>query len=224
MFFTSRLPAKLYKYLPEKSAEAFFENPQVRFTLGNRLNDPFDLAPVGSNTDYYGAIGVFCLSSTPTSIPMWTHYGDVGRGVVLEFRTDASFFNEHVPAEVKYKKKRPTVKDPIDALRVKSSEWAYEQEWSCFAPLPKDPQFFNLAAQAVCMPFPLDALTTIIYGYDSAVSRKGAAFLSRKGVEHVKELACRHDPWRFHLNLRPLDCIEHLFEHRDAASWGHKHK
>jgi hypothetical protein len=137
MFYTSRLPAKLYKYLPENAAEAFFKNPEVRFTLGNRLNDPFDLAPVGSYADHYGAIGVFCLSSTPTSMPMWAHYGDLGRGVVLEFRTDASFFDEYAPAQVKYKKKRPTVQNPIDALRVKSSEWAYEQEWRCFAELPR---------------------------------------------------------------------------------------
>lgn len=161
IFFTSRLPTKLYKYLPEKAAKHFFEKPEIRFTLSNKLNDPFDLAPVGSYTDSYGAIGVFCLSSTPTSIPMWAHYGDVGRGVVLEFRTDAPFFDEHFPVQVKYKKKRPTVKNPRESLRVKSHEWAYEQEWRCFAELPKDPRFFNQAAQAVCMPFPSDALTTI---------------------------------------------------------------
>lgn len=224
MFFTSRLPTKLYKYLPEKAAKEFFEKPEIRFTLSNKLNDPFDLAPVGSYTDNYDAIGVFCLSSTPTSIPMWAHYGDVGRGVVLEFRTDGPFFDEHFPAQVKYKKKRPTVKNPRESLRVKSREWAYEQEWRCFAELPKDPRLFNRTVQAVCMPFPSDALTTIIYGYDSAVAHEGAAFLSRIGPEKVKELVCRQDPWRFNLNLRPLDCIEHLFEHRDAAAWGCRYR
>ncbi len=224
MFLKSRLPAKLYKYLPKKAARSFFENPEIRFTLSNRLNDPFDLSPVGSYTDHYGAIGVFCLSSTPFSIPMWAHYGDVGRGVVLEFRTDTPFFEEHPPAQVRYKKSRPTVKDPVEALRVKSQEWAYEQEWRCFTDLPRNPRFFNQAAQAVCLPFPTDALTAIIYGHDSNVSREGAAFLSRVGSQGIQELICRVDPWRFKLNLRPLDCIEHLFEHREAVDWGRRNR
>lgn len=224
MFFKSRLPTRLYKYLSAKAAKSFFENPEVRFTLSNRLNDPFDLAPVGSCTDQYGMVGVLCLSSTPVSMPMWAHYGDAGRGVVLEFRTDAPFFEEHCPAQVKYRSSRPTVKDPAEALRVKSEEWAYEQEWRCFMPLPRNPRFFNQAAQAVCLPFPADALTAIIYGHDSNVSREGAAFLSRVRAEGVRELICRMDPWRFKLNLRPPGCIEHLFEHREAVDWGRRNR
>jgi hypothetical protein len=205
MLFKSRLPAKLYKYLSAKSAKSFFENPEIRFTFSNRLNDPFDLAPVGAAyaTDHYGAIGVFCLSSTPVSMPMWAHYGDAGHGVVLEFRTDAPFFEEHFPSQVKYRTSRPTVEDTMAALRVKSKEWAYEQEWRCFMTLPKNPRYFNQAAQAVCLPFPADALTAIIYGHDSTVSKEGRDFLSRIGGEGVQELICRVDPWEFKLNLRP---------------------
>lgn len=224
MFFKSRLPAKLYKYLSAKAAKSFFENPEVRFTLSNKLNDPFDLAPVGSYTDHYGMIGVFCLSSTPVSMPMWAHYGEAGKGVVLEFRTDAPFFKEHFPAQVRYRNSRPTVKDPIEALRVKSEEWAYEQEWRCFITLPKNPHFFNQAEQAVCQLFPTDALTAIIYGHDSAVSKEGSDFLSRVGVVGIQELICRVDPWKFKLNLRPPGCIEHLFEHREAIDWGRQNR
>lgn len=203
-------PHKLYKYLSTKGANDILASPEpsLWFRLPNKLNDIFDLCPVGYPWGFV-PIGVFCLTETPISIPMWAHYGSMGQGVVLEFDVRLDFFTQYPPWKVRYQAKRPKVGNPKSII-IKSSEWAYEREWRCFMDLPQPSQKekFLLKSQAVSIPFPFDALTAIIRGYDCVVDPRH--FLDHPKAKHVQELVCRIDPWAYALNLRKLDDMEHI--------------
>lgn len=222
------VPRKLYKYLTPDGATKLFEKPSIWFRLSNKLNDVFDMHPAGSHlTDGFGAIPILCLCETPTSAPMWGHYGGKGEGIVLEFDTNAEFFKRYEPYKVRYRTKRPTVKKPRDAALIKNKEWAYEREWRCFTELPRRlsaEERFLESQQAVIVPFPFDALSAIIHGHDGRVGMEAAKFLENPLASHVQHLVCRIDPWKFDFNLRTLDDISHIHENREAAMWGRRQR
>lgn len=222
-------PQKLYKYLSTDGAEKLFasSDPSLWFRLSNKLNDVYDMRPVGSSPfgNQFGSIAVLCLSETPTSCPMWAHYGSNGEGIVLEFSTGADFFAQYPPLKVRYQSKRPTVRNPKAAATTKSKEWAYEREWRCFTVPPErhaQKEQFLSSEQAVSVPFPFAALTAVIHGIDSQVD--ASPLLNRAEAKHVRELVCRTDPWSYALNIHQLDDMSHLFENQAAAMWGHRQK
>lgn len=206
-------PRKLYKYLSSDGATKLFEKPSIWFRLSNKFNDVFDMRPAGSHPmDEFGTIPVLCLCETPTSTPMWGHYGEKGEGVVLEFDTDSEFFKRHEPYKVRYQTKRPTVKNLRDALLVKNKEWAYEREWRCFTELPRHlsaKERFLVSEQAVAVPFPFDALSAIIHGHDGQAVMEAIKFLENPQASHVQHLVCQIDPWKFVFNLRTLEDYSH---------------
>lgn len=89
-------------------------------------------------------IGVVSLSRNGNNVLMWSHYGDLHRGFMLEFRipifgnTSDSVvaLDRLLPFPVKYQSKRPSIKigqelpdDVVEKiLLTKSKDWAYEQE------------------------------------------------------------------------------------------------
>ena len=89
---------------------------------------------------------VLCLSAKNDSIPMWSHYGDHHRGIILGLNPHANCFNfGSKPTEITYSAKRvgldwTVVPRPEDVKRkvdeivlTKSREWKYEQEYRiCF--------------------------------------------------------------------------------------------
>ncbi len=224
MFFR---PKKLYKYLSADGAQQLFSsnNPAIWFRLSNRLNDIYDLRPIGSYADEFGALATFCLSESPSSAPMWAHYGSGGEGVILEFSLQSEFFAKIPPIKVRYRTKRPTVKNAREALITKNVEWAYEREWRSFVSLPQTHSHnhqFLPSEQAVSIPFPFEALTAVIHGYDSRVST--GKFLGMPEASHIEERVCRARAWDYGLNICTLDDMNHLLENRDAAVWGRKQK
>lgn len=218
-------PRRLYKYISFAGAQSLFSspNPEIWFRLANQLNDVYDLAPVGSYLDTFGAIGSFCLSETAISAPMWSHYGSNGQGVVLEFLLASEFFCANPPQKVRYCRRRPTVKNVRAALTTKSADWAYEKEWRCFISpnvTHEDQPRFLLAEQALAVPFPFAALRSVIHGYDSRVSDEN--FLSRPEASHVKQMVCRKDAWNYGFNICAMDDMKHIYAHRDSILWGRR--
>ena len=92
---------------------------------------------------------ILCLSELHDVMPMWLHYADTYRGVVLEFEaldeTDSSFL---VARPIKYQDSLPAIADPQVWARcmlgqatlslpdlfteyqyVKTNQWGYEREW-----------------------------------------------------------------------------------------------
>lgn len=220
--FSSRFsrPKKLYKYLDARGAKKFFIKPSLWFSLPCRLNDIYDLNPVGALPTELGSTGVFCLSDTPTSVPMWANYGGRGRGVVLEFSFESNFFWKYPPQKVRYRSKRPIVRDAEKALLTKDVAWSYEREWRCFTAAEYDEfheQEFLQRHQAISIPFPYEALTAVIYGYDSqVVNHAQSTFLTRPEVSHVKEFVCREKSRQYGLRICALDDCNYILERRDA--------
>lgn len=89
-------------------------------------------------------VGVVSLSKNALSIPMWSHYADFHRGLVLEFRIpimgtkeDLSISTDRLlPFPVRYSENRPRIdfitnnsKNIVnDIALTKSLDWAYEEE------------------------------------------------------------------------------------------------
>jgi hypothetical protein len=79
-------------------------------------------------------VGILCLSKSPNSILMWSHYADQYQGAVIAFDADHDFFTGQIPVE--YVEERPkkhidsykAASVPLSELCAKSVEWQYEQE------------------------------------------------------------------------------------------------
>ena len=79
-------------------------------------------------------VGILCLSKSPNSILMWSHYADQYQGAVISFDADGEFFADQIPVE--YVNERPKIPIetytsgpiPLAELCNKSKEWWYEQE------------------------------------------------------------------------------------------------
>lgn len=82
-------------------------------------------------------IGLYCLSSKPDDILMWSHYGSGHSGFCLKFEATANtpFFG--VAQKVQYSKDFPSVdyfntpkNEQVDrVLLTKFQGWSYEREW-----------------------------------------------------------------------------------------------
>lgn len=79
-------------------------------------------------------VGILCLSRSPNSILMWSHYADQYQGAVVSFDADHQFFAGQIPVE--YAAERPkkhldsykSEPVPLAELCAKSIGWEYEQE------------------------------------------------------------------------------------------------
>lgn len=137
-----RMRPDLYKAAGDRKglspAKRIQEKGKFVARLRNRIDD-------GSFArDLLGGVGVVSFSKSALSIPMWSHYADFHRGLVLEFRIpkmgtrkDLHLARDRLlPFPVHYKADRPHIKIgteyPRDLLEkivlTKSLDWEYEQE------------------------------------------------------------------------------------------------
>ncbi|WP_417070450.1 DUF2971 domain-containing protein [Niveibacterium terrae] len=84
-------------------------------------------------------MGIFCVSRTPCSPLMWSHYADSHKGFVVELRiamdSPRELIQQIIPSRVEYKKIRPIINwatpDEYELEKyffTKSEDWSYEQE------------------------------------------------------------------------------------------------
>jgi len=123
-------------------------------------------------------IGIFCLSENPDNELMWSHYADSHQGFVIEFDSEAYFFNQkksnfdefrHLK-EIKYSDQRPSI--TLNKVRdftpflTKGSQWSYEKEWRMMLPLADASQVIEQeVANIYLFKFPYEALRSIVFGY-----------------------------------------------------------
>ena len=116
---------KLYKYLgPELAGIALSpDGATLKFSLPRDFNDPFELfltvdrnAPPETLAFYEEVVGdiqqmpTTCFSSRPDVVPMWAHYGQNGKGFVIEIDEDAlsaEFGDIHTIQDVSYRDSSP---------------------------------------------------------------------------------------------------------------------
>ena len=134
-------------------------NPKTRRTFASELRQSSD-APTSGQIESFEALKdmwkemvptfrVLCLSELRDVTPMWAHYAEQHKGVVLEFsaidKLDSAFL---VARPVVYQDTPPSIADPeawascmlgqggttywdlfAEYEYVKTNEWSYEKEW-----------------------------------------------------------------------------------------------
>jgi hypothetical protein len=149
--------------------------------------------------------GVLSLSECPTDVRMWGHYADGGRGFLIEFDPEHSWFHgkreerdsfRHI-RQVKYVASRPAKflleVTELDFLYTKWDVWSEEQEWRvirCFKEAKKktdkpDPYGNDI----LLFEIPPDAIKSVIVGFSagSAFEDEARSILAKdKKLEHVR--------------------------------------
>lgn len=146
--------------------------------------------------------GVLSLSRTGSSLLMWSHYASEGKGIVLGFDDEHSFFRQRDmegnithPIPVVYSDKRRKVTPGEDRyyeklLCEKPLDWAYEEEERLFrtfltkaGSIGKDPYGQNIVLSAL----PKEAIKAVYIGYraDEKTKKRVLAAIKNNSIECV---------------------------------------
>lgn len=121
--------------MPDEMVETIneMEDEEQKFNLYYRIFE--GTAKKASNQN----VGIYCLTTNKNSLPMWAHYANRHKGVMIEFNVSNSVFEKAIPITyidsinvVKIRKKNEFTKlESIlyDSLGVKHSSWSYENEY-----------------------------------------------------------------------------------------------
>lgn len=156
-----------------------------------------------SNVSSY--FGVVCLSETPTSMLMWSHYADKHTGYVLGIKScPFEQLIEHGAnrfAPINYSAERPKMtlgEWNEDVVFSKSEHWAYEREWRLSALLEIGKPVAGVPG-VVVMNYGIENLVEIIVGL-SADERIGSEIDKVKAAApHVKVRFARPSSLRFEM-------------------------
>lgn len=124
--FLERLPNEITKCFPQ------FLKLYRQALVDYDLNSPKEAS------EY---VGILCLSERNDSIPMWSHYSDSHKGVVIGIEANDDSFHYSNISKVRYFKHRISIDPRVEAgskkwwqqmrkiIFSKSSEWKYEAEY-----------------------------------------------------------------------------------------------
>lgn len=168
--FASKIP----EFLPSAEAAMLEMSGAVIPMLQNMMHDKFE-----------ELFGLLCLSESPESLLMWAHYADSHRGFLIEFDSEAPFFNQRLGPndefrhlrKVVYQQSRPSLilskTDGIEVFLTKGSEWSYETEWRMLMPLPEASQIIGQGIYAIHLfAFPSTAIKGISFGCRMPANKK----------------------------------------------------
>ncbi len=143
----AKLPDHVKALVPINSIPTMDETLSLFFSLaGETLDDCIPMAREMLSENINKHIGVLCLSETRDSQLMWSHYAESHKGLVIEFNSQHSYFNQRrTPVDefgylrqVVYAE-RPSVVltnlDSTDIFFVKGTDWKVEKEWRMLRPL-----------------------------------------------------------------------------------------
>lgn len=121
---------------PQETRQQYLNNfPSSRFGLDHLVKE----LPSQTNETF----GVLSLTTKYDNRPMWAHYANNHSGLVFEFNAQHPFFNKRDKKsdfsklrKITYSTERPNLKAFLDSPEkwtnahfVKSSDWAYEEEY-----------------------------------------------------------------------------------------------
>lgn len=143
-----------------KTIERF--TPMVRNKMESKLNE---------------LLGILSLTEKPDNLLMWSHYASSHEGFVIGFDTNNRHFDERrgpndelrYLRKVEYRDQRPqaplTGLTGVDVFLVKSSQWAYEQEWRIMRALQEADKVIPAEPYPIHLfKFPTDAVVEVIFG------------------------------------------------------------
>jgi len=175
-----------------------------------------DMKSINDVSEYFGLL---CVSKTAKSIPMWSHYADSHRGIVigLNLQNIGRAFGPF--REVKYHTFRKTMnpwqpltssegfRNRLDLFFVKSKDWIYEQEYRRMFQLKKTirgrPNKNGKSHSFVAIK--RSDILEIIFGcgIKSTLEKQVRAELNRhpNAFRHVKLFRCKRHDTEFELEL-----------------------
>ncbi|TVV44388.1 DUF2971 domain-containing protein [Thalassolituus sp. C2-1] len=140
---------RLYKFMNMDVFKSFLEIPRLRVTPSWEQNDPFEFFNGESTncTDMRNLHGAISLCSNLYSAPMWAHYADNHRGVVVEILVNKKnpwsiFSKSYMPPEdsdfgfyeVIYRNLPYNFSHATEKYIVKDRSWSYEHEQRFIVP------------------------------------------------------------------------------------------
>ena len=157
-----QIPAAIAGPIPDDCTSSDFISRQIRDDLSEQ-------------------VGILCLSRSPNSTLMWSHYADQYQGAVISFDSDHKFFVDQI--NVEYVTDRPKIPIetyaaqpiPLAELCNKSEKWRYEEEVRIARPLnecKKTGQFDSRGFPVFTSELPQDAIVNIALGERTPVARQ----------------------------------------------------
>lgn len=126
-------------------------------------------------------VGILCLSKSPNSILMWSHYADQYKGAVVAFDGNHEFFQSQISVEYVSERPRRHIDSygsepiPLAELCAKSLDWEYEREVRVIRSLndcdqigQPDPRGFPIFV----MKIPKEAIVTVALGERTPVAEQ----------------------------------------------------
>jgi len=145
-------------------------------------------------------VGILSLSEIADNEPMWAHYADEHKGLVLCFDEQHSFFNRrrsendefYFVRKVRYSSGPPVSLATVDGdalLVTKGAQWSYEREWRMLVALNDATRSLIVDGDTIHLfALPPDALTGIILGARATSATEAAVrdiLDSRPELRHV---------------------------------------
>jgi hypothetical protein len=135
------------------------------------LAEKFQQATAATQAFLHG-FGVLCLTETPRSILMWSHYGGQHTGICMEFARSPENLLGTDARPVKYVSRR-TITNASNPVFEKYTGWQYEREWRLLANegnrlYPRPGQLLSVICGARMPEANIDAVHSVIASINSS--------------------------------------------------------
>jgi len=189
--------------------------------------------------DLNKAIGIFCVSKSPNSLLMWSHYADQYSGAVIEFDGSHEFFNGQIDIEYREARQKKDLDSyflepvPLAEICVKSIDWKYEKEVriirklsECLDTKGKDQRGFPVFVQNM----PPSCIKTVALGERTAIPHQREIYslvrnteiglslsaLDNNGYTFRREIIKYSGPLSLKIGPTVSPRTAHIFSHLDS--------
>lgn len=164
------------------SLEAFYEFfqaqlPNARASIRRLAQQVVPIAQHVISQKFEEMIGILCLTESPANLLMWAHYADSHQGFVIEFDSDAPFFDQRLGPSDEFRHLRKVVYDDqrpsmvlsevadFSPFLTKGLDWSYEAEWRMMLPLAAATKVIGEGPTAIHLfEYPREAIQSVIFG------------------------------------------------------------
>lgn len=212
-----------YKYIDRCGAKKTIEHLNIKVSPAASFNDPFELDPAldarypnlkSKFCDTFDAsFRIYCLTTDPESILMWSHYAEKHSGCVIGFEISEDPFRkvlENYQFSVKYGCER-SLYDPenpnciegvLNVAQRKCINWRYEREYRLI--FPREMADANDLVDITAL-----SIRSVIFGCRSDVCpnwlKEMFSLLSSPNFKHVKVGKISKSESKYSLAIKWLD-------------------
>lgn len=210
--------------ISDKTQENMEILEETKFKLIENIRNKTNLFDVGQEiiTHLNDKLGVLSLSRTEENLLMWSHYASEGKGIVIGFDDEHTFFKQPNmrgeltrPIPVVYTNKRRKIISGEDRfyeklLCEKPRDWSYEEEERLFRTfLTKQDSIIkdSYDMEIILTDLPKEAILSVYLGYRISKINKNKVLLAIKN----NEIQCNIFQTKVSINEYKIECDEQLF-------------